>query len=121
MPCCIYTYHAYCVYVLKCIGMCGIQHLVICFGSLPYREIPPSASIRNTWIDRHVSFFAPVSVPMGKCHAVFTEVLVACYDLVTHAADRHVHCWVMYACPYTFVPPWFMTSHVDLGSLPYGC
>ena len=41
--------------------------------------LPPSLGssllLRNTWIDRHVSFFAPVSVPMGKCHAVFTGVL----------------------------------------------
>src|SRR5215216_5310180 len=60
--------------------------------------------LRNTWDDRHVSFFAPVSVPSGKCHAVSTEVLLACYSLDSLAADRHVHCWVMYACPCKLVP-----------------
>ena len=62
--------------------------------------------LRNTWDDRHVSFFAPVSVPSGKCHAMLTKVLLAYYSPVSLAADRHVHCWVMYACPCKLVPPW---------------
>ena len=95
-------------------------HTGKCLLVLPL-SLGSSLLLRNTWIDRHVSLFAPVSVPTGKCHAVFTEVLVACYDLVTLAADRHVHHWVMYACPCMFVPPGFMTSHVGPGSLPYGC
>ena len=95
-------------------------HTGKCLLVLPL-SLGSSLLLRNTWIDRHVSFFAPVSIPTGKCHVVFTEILVACYDLVTLTADRHMHCWVMYACPCTFEPPWFMTSHVDPGSLPYGC
>src|SRR3989337_3911426 len=66
--------------------------------------------LRNTWIDRHVSFFAPVSVPSGKCHAVSTGVLLACYSPDSLAADRHVHRWVMFACTCMFVQPWLMTS-----------
>ena len=31
----------------------------------------------NTWIYQHVSFFAPISIPLGKCQAMFTIVLVA--------------------------------------------
>ena len=48
-------------------------------------------------------------------------VLVACYDSSTHADDRHLLCWVMYACPCTDVPLGFITSHVDPGSLSFEC
>jgi hypothetical protein len=62
--------------------------------------------LQNTWIDQQVSFFAPVSVPSGKCHAVSTGVLLAYYSPDSLAADRHVHRWVMFACPYNLAPPW---------------
>ena len=42
---------------------------------------PPSSSIRRTQ-DVPESFFVPVSVPSGKCHAMNTGVLLACYSPV---------------------------------------
>ena len=36
--------------------------------------------LRNTQTGRHVSFFDPVSIPLGKCHAETSGVLLACYS-----------------------------------------
>ena len=52
----------------------GFDYLAVDFSSIPYREMPlcdptslgSSLLLRNTWIDRHVSFLAVVSVPFGE-------------------------------------------------------
>src|SRR5215216_1233117 len=113
MPCYICTYRAYCVYGFEMLGMCEIRRpsclfLVASLMGKCLLVLPLSHGslllLRNTWDDRHMSFFAPLSVPSGKCHAVSTGVLLACYSPDSLAADRHVHCCVMYACPCKLVP-----------------
>src|SRR6266511_2503946 len=100
MPCCTSHTCMLCVCV-TCIAMCGIRQpsclfLVASLMGKCLLVLPLSHGslllLRNTWNDRHVSFFAPVSVPSGKCHAVSTGVLLACYSPGSLTAEQHVHC-----------------------------
>ena len=83
MPCC--TVHTCMLCICgTCIAMCGVRQPSCLFLvaslmgkcllvlSLSHCSLLP---LRNTWDDRHVSFFAPVSVPTRKWHMVFIGVL----------------------------------------------
>ena len=86
--------------------------------------LPPSLGslllLRTHWLTGMYPSWLLCLSPRGnvtRCNGV----PVACYDSSTLADDRHLPCWVMYACPCTDVPLGFITSHVHPGSLTYDC
>src|SRR3990170_8863907 len=122
MPCCIYTYRAYCVYVIEMLwyvwDLTPSCLFLVAFLMGKCILVLPSGTHGLTGMCPSLLLCLSLRGNVTRC---FTGVLVACYDSVAHADDRHVHCWVTYACPCMFVPPWFTTSHVGPGSLSYGC
>ena len=79
------------MYVIEMLGMCGIWlssclSLVASLTGKCLLVLPLSLGslllLRNTYAGRHVSFYVPVSILLGKCHAVSTGVLLACYSPV---------------------------------------
>ena len=81
--------------------------LVVLFTGKCLFVLPPSLGslllLRTHWLtDVYPSLLLCLSLRgnVTQCNGF----LVACYDSSTHADDRHLHNWVMYACPCTDVP-----------------
>ena len=107
MPCCIFTYRAYYVYVIEMLWYVwdptpSCLFLVAYFMGKCLLVLPLSLGslllLRKTWIDRHVSFFAPMSALRGMSRDDYRSPVSIATARIHSYVDRHGHCWVMYAC-----------------------
>ena len=125
--------------MIEMLGMCGIRQpsclslvaslmgkcslvLPLSHGSL-YSLVYRSPASPVTTAPEHLDWpecdpLRSCVCPFGKCHAVTSGVLLACYSPGSRspvsqfyspdsrADDRHIRCCFMYACPRKLVPLW---------------